>query len=314
VEIVLSFVLFVGVLIFIFSIMNPTKTSVGVLELRSLEKELMNNISISVEKLSIVVGSKGDCYTKSVVEAIGGNRYVEYQDPKNPRRYTIYFNDIFEERGNVSCLAGDINFTIGTSMNETIIYYENLKKLKEHYENEYNSLKNNLEIAGDFAFKFKYINEKSDVWWNENWQRRKRINITGIGSFVNFPVYINVAKENEMRPEYTDLRFVYEGEELDYEIEMAIVVGKKGKNIPKEKAYEYVAGYMIINDLSARDIQHKEMEKRLQELEGRIELVADPRNPHPKEDRLLQQRTALEAYDLLADLTFLAEVIGVIAL
>ncbi len=51
--------------------------------------------------------------------------------------------------------------------------------------------------------------------------------------------------------------------QLDYEIEMAIVVGKKGKNIPKEKAYEYVAGYTIINDLSARDIQHQEMQKRL---------------------------------------------------
>jgi 2-keto-4-pentenoate hydratase/2-oxohepta-3-ene-1,7-dioic acid hydratase in catechol pathway len=51
--------------------------------------------------------------------------------------------------------------------------------------------------------------------------------------------------------------------QLDYEIEMAIVVGKKGKNVPKEKAYEYVAGYTIINDLSARDIQNKEMQKRL---------------------------------------------------
>jgi 2-keto-4-pentenoate hydratase/2-oxohepta-3-ene-1,7-dioic acid hydratase in catechol pathway len=51
--------------------------------------------------------------------------------------------------------------------------------------------------------------------------------------------------------------------QLDYEIEMAIVVGKKGKNIPEEKAYDYVAGYMIMNDLSARDVQHKEMQKRL---------------------------------------------------
>jgi photosystem II stability/assembly factor-like uncharacterized protein len=42
-------------------------------------------------------------------------------------------------------------------------------------------------------------------------------------------------------------------------------------------------------------------------LEGTVELVADPRNPHPREDRLLQQRTAIEAYDLLADLTFLAD-------
>ncbi|OGQ01607.1 MAG: hypothetical protein A2Z51_04735 [Deltaproteobacteria bacterium RBG_19FT_COMBO_52_11] len=51
--------------------------------------------------------------------------------------------------------------------------------------------------------------------------------------------------------------------QLDYEIEMAIVIGKKGKDIPKEKAFEYVAGYTILNDLSARDIQAREMEKRL---------------------------------------------------
>ncbi len=51
--------------------------------------------------------------------------------------------------------------------------------------------------------------------------------------------------------------------QLDYEIEMAIVIGRKGKNIPKERAYDYVAGYMIMNDLSARDVQHKEMQKRL---------------------------------------------------
>ncbi len=51
--------------------------------------------------------------------------------------------------------------------------------------------------------------------------------------------------------------------QLDYEIEMAIVIGKKGKNIPREKALDHVAGYMIINDLSARDIQNKEMQKRL---------------------------------------------------
>lgn len=51
--------------------------------------------------------------------------------------------------------------------------------------------------------------------------------------------------------------------QLDYEIELCLVIGKKGKNIPREKAYEYVAGYMIMNDLSARDVQLKEMKKRL---------------------------------------------------
>jgi len=42
-------------------------------------------------------------------------------------------------------------------------------------------------------------------------------------------------------------------------------------------------------------------------LDGTVELVADPRNPHAKEDRLLQQTTAMEAYDLLSELTFLAD-------
>jgi acylpyruvate hydrolase len=51
--------------------------------------------------------------------------------------------------------------------------------------------------------------------------------------------------------------------QLDYEIEMAIVIGKRGRDIPAEKAFEYVAGYTILNDLSARDIQSREMSKRL---------------------------------------------------
>ncbi|KXH41356.1 5-carboxymethyl-2-hydroxymuconate isomerase [Colletotrichum nymphaeae SA-01] len=39
---------------------------------------------------------------------------------------------------------------------------------------------------------------------------------------------------------------------VDYEGELAFVIGKSGKNIPKEKALEYVAGYLTANDVSAR--------------------------------------------------------------
>jgi acylpyruvate hydrolase len=45
---------------------------------------------------------------------------------------------------------------------------------------------------------------------------------------------------------------------LAYEGELAIVIGKRGRYIPKEKVYEYIAGYTIINDVSARDIQRAE--------------------------------------------------------
>ena len=44
-------------------------------------------------------------------------------------------------------------------------------------------------------------------------------------------------------------------QQVDYEAELAVVIGRKGRNIPVEQAYDYVAGYTIVNDVSARDAQ-----------------------------------------------------------
>ncbi len=43
---------------------------------------------------------------------------------------------------------------------------------------------------------------------------------------------------------------------LDYEAELAVIIGKRGINIPKEKAEDYIFGYTAANDVSARDLQH----------------------------------------------------------
>jgi len=48
-------------------------------------------------------------------------------------------------------------------------------------------------------------------------------------------------------------------QKLDFELEAAIVVGKKGRNIKASEADEYIAGYMIMNDMSARTLQMEEM-------------------------------------------------------
>src|SRR5215472_656565 len=40
---------------------------------------------------------------------------------------------------------------------------------------------------------------------------------------------------------------------MDWEVELAAVIGRKAKHVPKEKALAYVAGYTVANDLSARD-------------------------------------------------------------
>ena len=48
-------------------------------------------------------------------------------------------------------------------------------------------------------------------------------------------------------------------QELDYELELAVVLKKSGKHFSPEEAGDYVGGYVIFNDITARDIQRREM-------------------------------------------------------
>ena len=48
---------------------------------------------------------------------------------------------------------------------------------------------------------------------------------------------------------------------LDYEVELATVIGKECKDVPRKDALDYVAGFSVFNDISARDIQFAEMKR-----------------------------------------------------
>lgn len=67
--------------------------------------------------------------------------------------------------------------------------------------------------------------------------------------------------EDILWPTYSDI--------LDYELEFAVCIGKKGLNIPVEKTDEYIFGYTIFNDISARDMQRKEMALRMGPAKGK---------------------------------------------
>lgn len=56
---------------------------------------------------------------------------------------------------------------------------------------------------------------------------------------------------------------------LDYELEFGIFIGRKGKNIPKSEAHEYIFGYTVFNDFSARDAQEIEMSGPLGPAKGK---------------------------------------------
>ncbi len=62
-------------------------------------------------------------------------------------------------------------------------------------------------------------------------------------------------------PSYTDV--------LDYELELAMVVGLDGYNINERDAHKHIFGFTILNDISARDIQRKEMQIRLGPAKGK---------------------------------------------
>src|ERR1700691_6180512 len=52
-----------------------------------------------------------------------------------------------------------------------------------------------------------------------------------------------------------------ECQQLDYEAELTVVIGKGGRRIPADRAVEHIAGYMIANDVSARDLGEGESKK-----------------------------------------------------
>lgn len=65
--------------------------------------------------------------------------------------------------------------------------------------------------------------------------------------FAKFPTALIGLNDPIVKPPLT--------QEMDYEAELAVVIGTRGKNIPEQEALSHVAGYTIMNDVTARDIQ-----------------------------------------------------------
>ena len=69
------------------------------------------------------------------------------------------------------------------------------------------------------------------------------------------PIFFTKATHTVIGP-FDDTTFEARvSEQMDWEVELGVVIGKMGKNIPRERAMEYVFGYTVINDISARDLQ-----------------------------------------------------------
>jgi len=86
--------------------------------------------------------------------------------------------------------------------------------------------------------------------------------------WYEIPVYYTSGRQNIIGPE-DDVLWPSFTEKFDYELEIALVIGKTGRDIPPEKAREYIAGFTVMNDFSARDMQRREMRVRLGPAKGK---------------------------------------------
>jgi 2-keto-4-pentenoate hydratase/2-oxohepta-3-ene-1,7-dioic acid hydratase in catechol pathway len=67
----------------------------------------------------------------------------------------------------------------------------------------------------------------------------------------------------------TDVQWPAYSQWMDYECELACVIGRKGKDISTESALDHIFGFTIFNDFSARDAQYREMDGRLGPAKGK---------------------------------------------
>ena len=86
--------------------------------------------------------------------------------------------------------------------------------------------------------------------------------------WYEIPVYYTSGRQNIIGTE-DDVPWPSFTEKFDYELEIALVIGKTGRNIAAERAGEYIAGFTVMNDFSARDIQRREMRVRLGPAKGK---------------------------------------------
>ncbi|MDO6587486.1 fumarylacetoacetate hydrolase family protein [Salipiger sp. 1_MG-2023] len=71
------------------------------------------------------------------------------------------------------------------------------------------------------------------------------------------PVFFTKPPTAITDPDGTIPIFPHVSTAIDYEVELGVVIGKPGRDIPPERAMEHVFGYTIVNDISARDVQRR---------------------------------------------------------
>ena len=98
---------------------------------------------------------------------------------------------------------------------------------------------------------------------------RRNRGVDMIPEFDQFPIFYFTNHNAILGPTDDIICMPDHMQKLDFELEAAIVIGKKGRNIKAKDADDYIAGYLIMNDMSARALQMEEMRLNLGPAKGK---------------------------------------------
>ncbi len=131
---------------------------------------------------------------------------------------------------------------VPTQIRDCMLFEKHLQQAQNQYAKRYFGLLGKILVALK-AVKIPKVWYKQPIYYKAN-----RLSVIGHG-------------ENVIWPGYSDL--------MDFECEIAIIIGRKGKDISKSQAMDHVFGYLIFNDMSARDAQFLEMKGRMGPAKGK---------------------------------------------
>ncbi len=79
---------------------------------------------------------------------------------------------------------------------------------------------------------------------------KREVNYPKVPEFFTKPPTTVIGHEDDVK------RHAEHTQKLDYEVELAVIIGKGGTNIPADKALDHIFGYTVVNDVTARDAQN----------------------------------------------------------
>lgn len=197
-------------------------------------------------------------------------KLVSFKNSQNEERIGLFVNDSTID---LPQSASKLDRTLPNNMNEFLAGGERFMDIAREVENAFQSGKLDSDVVVNSFIPLAPVPHPPScrdayAFRQHVATARRNRGVDMIPEFDQYPVFYftnhnAIIGEGDIAVESDHL------EKLDFELEAAIVIGKHGKNISAENADDYVAGYTIMNDFSARRLQMEEMKLNLGPAKGK---------------------------------------------